>query len=168
MNVVHSISFPRSGHKLTTDLLSAYFGDRLVYSGEPAGPGANFIKHHDQDLNMEIDPESRYLVQIRDVFDSMESWHKMTVRLDAIPDDVETFRNIFLSKLDYWSGFIKKWVLSDIPNRVILRYQDLVNNPEHSLGVAIQAFGETPECGRVYKAVESVKILRRGMPEFYL
>lgn len=173
MNKVESISFPRSGHALTTGLLRAYFGPDFVYSGEWPGPGnwtegVHFQKNHDFDLDTPILSDRWYLVQVRDVFDSIASWHQMTVKLDGIPDDPQTYRKIFLSKLDYWSGFMRKWVLSDIPNRVIIRYPDLVNNPEHALGLAIHAFGETPEGSRVYRAVESVKIHRRGMPEFYL
>lgn len=173
MNIVESVSFPRSGHKLTTDLLQAYFGPRLVYSGESPGPnkwveGANFLKTHDFDLDNPILKDRWYLVQVRDVFDSMWSWQQMTVKQDGIPDTAETFREIFRAKLNYWSRFVEKWVLSDIPNRVIIRYRDLINNPEHALGMAIQAFGETPQCGRVYDAVKSVGITHRGMPEFYL
>lgn len=173
MNRVESISLPRSGHALTTELLQAYFGPSFVYSGEWPGPGnwtegVHFQKNHDFDLDTPILQDRWYLVQVRDVFDAMWSWQQMTVRQDGVPDTVETFREIFRAKLNYWSRFLEKWVLSDIPNRVILRYRDLVNNPAHSLGVAIQAFGETPQCGRVYEAVKSVKIAPRGMPELYL
>jgi len=168
MNVVHSVSFPRSGHRFTTELLQAYFGPALVYSGEPAPPEANFIKHHDQDGALEVDPNGHYLVQVRDPFDAVWSWYKMTVDLDGIPDTIQSYRGIFLEKLDYWTGFMRKWVLSDLPNRVIVKYYDLVTHPAKSLRRVLPLFGEYPDRARVEKAVREVAVIERRTPNFYL
>lgn len=173
MNQVMSVSFPRSGHALTTELLRAYFGPALIYSGEGPGrnewkPGSNFLKTHDFDLEVPIHRDRHYIVQIRNVVDSMWSWHQLTVKLDGIPDTIGTYRELFRSKLRYWTRFVDKWVLSDIPNRTIIRYTDLVNSPEKALSRAVRVFGEEPQMDRILLAVKSVNISSRGMPEFYL
>lgn len=172
MRKVESISFPRSGHALTTKLLQAYFGPSFRYEAErPDGSAPDefdFLKRHDFDLNTPILSDRWYLVQVRDVYDAMWSWQRLTSNLDNLPDTPELFRQIFRDKIGYWKGFMEKWVLSDIPNRVKIRYRDLVRKPEEALCRILSAFGETPDPERVKCAVSTIQIELRTMPEFYL
>jgi hypothetical protein len=82
----------------------------------------------------------------------------MTVKLDGIPDDLATFREILGAKQNYWAGFVKKWVASEIPNRLILHYRDMQERPETALSKIIELFGETPDPDRVEKTVLEVGI----------
>lgn len=174
MNKVESISFPRSGHKFTTDLLHAYFGPSFRYGAEspdwPAtpDPDVDFLKRHDFDLRVPIRTDRFYLVQVRDPFDAIWSWYQMTVRLDGIEESVHSYRRIFSEKMDYWSAFVRKWVLSDIQNRLILKYRDLVTDPEKSLTEILRIFAVVPDRKRVRAAVEAVPVIERRTPQFYL
>ena len=170
---VESMSFPRCGHKLTTDLLQTYFGPEFIYAGRAVRnsdllPGVHFTKFHDFDLDAEIRNDRAYIVQVRDPFDAIYSWHKMTVDLDGIPDDVPTLREIMKQKQDYWAGFVKKWVASEIPNRVVLRYEDILDNPEAALAKIIPLFGEVPNPVLVSKAVREVCVHIPPRKKFYL
>jgi hypothetical protein len=169
MRPVDSVSFPRSGHKLTTDLLMAYFGAGFVYAGEGEHrDGVHFLKHHDEDLNLPVDPTHRYLVQIRDPFDSMHSWFRMTVEADGLKDSRAAFNDLFLHKLDYWAGFVKKWVLTEYPNVWVFHYKDLVQRPSEVLRRIIPIFGEKPDDERIVSVVRSLNISPRRMPPFQL
>jgi hypothetical protein len=108
MNKVESISFPRSRHKLTTDLLRAYFGPAFRYADDDLNipPDFDFLKRHDFDLDVPILTDRWYVVQVRDPFEAIHSWAAM---------DGSDYRQVFRDKLGYWSGFVRKWVLSDIP-----------------------------------------------------
>lgn len=170
---VESISFPRCGHKLTTELLLAYFGEEFKYQGVCPPPGQfsegfHFQKNHDFDLDTPIQNDRSYLVQVRDPFDAIFSWHKLTVTLDGIPDDQQTMREIMAQKQDYWAGFVKKWVASEIPNRVIVRYEDLLAHPHESLARLIPLFGEPADPDRIYEAVKRVGVKIPMRPIFML
>jgi len=158
---VESVSFPRSGHKLTTDWLTNYFGSEFIYDGEWRSsewkPGVHFQKNHDFDLNVLFLEDRKYLVQVRDPFDSLLSWHQMTVRSDGIPNDKETFRRIAREKMAYLSGFLGKWVFSDnVPNRMIVTYRDLVGRPADSLRRLVNFFGESPDEERIQETIRRI------------
>ena len=160
---VESISFPRCGHKLTADLLRAYFGNEFKYQDvcPPRGQfseGYHFQKNHDFDLDVPIQKDRSYLVQVRDPFDAIFSWHKMTVGLDGIAEDIHSVREIMAQKQDYWAGFVKKWVASEIPNRLVVRYCELIGFPESSLERIVRLFGERPDPERIKKAIAVVGI----------
>lgn len=170
---VDSISFPRSGHKLTVDLVTKYFGPEFVYQGHRDGsiltPGVHFQKNHDFDLDVPFHLDRKHLVQVRDPFCSLHSWHKMTVRLDNIPDDTETFRRIAREKMNYLRGFLEKWVFADnVPNRMILKYRDLVEVPAESLRRLVEFFGETPSDERISQVLQEVKVNPPREDRFFL
>jgi hypothetical protein len=170
---VESISFPRCGHKLTTDLLRTYFGEEFKYQGvcPPAGefsPGYHFQKNHDFDLETPIQNDRWYIVQVRDPFEAIFSWHKLTVELDGIPDDIHAMREIMFQKQDYWAGFVKKWVASEIPNRVIVHYADLLSNTHETLSRIIRLFGQEPNPVLVKKTLREVPLIARRQPTAFL
>lgn len=171
MKPIHSVSFPRSGHKLVTDLLRAYFGPDFIYSDGDlvVTPGAHWLKHHDEDLTLPVESTQRYIVQVRDPFDSMHSWYDMTRKLVGLRESRATFTGIFSEKLDYWSGFVRKWVLTEHPNVWVFHYRDVVTQPVEALARMLQVFGESPSgWGRIVEAVKRVNIEEHRMPEFYL
>lgn len=169
---VENMSFPRSGHSYLRALLRAYFGPGFIYDEDFYGPGVHrkghFMKNHDFDLDIPIRDDRVYLVQVRDPFDCFHSWHKMTIPRDGIPDTIEVFREISRSKLDYWSGFVRKWVFSEIPNRMILNYRDLVNLPQQSLEKVVRLFGEQPDPEKMANALSEVPCIKRREPDFFL
>jgi hypothetical protein len=170
---VEGVSFPRSGHAYALALLKTYFGPEFVYEGNWHGPGvrtpgSHFQKNHDFDLDTPILQDRSYLVQIRDPFDCFYSWHQMTIPLDGIPDTIEVLREISNSKLEYWTKFVRKWVFSAIPNRLILNYRDLVNLPQASLEKMVRLFGEQPHPDRIAHALHTVRCIKRREPDFFL
>lgn len=144
--VTESICYPRSGHQMLLDILQEYFGKRLVYceiykDGEHAidvDEHTNYQKNHDFDLNTFIKGDRKYLVQVRDPLDSLASRWEMQTREGSVTDGEEDWRRSMKEWAIFWSGFVNKWVFSPVPNRLIVRYEDLLNNPMDTAANAIQ------------------------------
>lgn len=121
------VSYPRSGQSLLKPVLSDYFGDRFKYCewyDEPEKrpnvcAETNFVKTHDRDLNWHIREDWKYLVLVRHPIASVASWKIM---------EQEGNYNIGW-KLDFWAKWTTRWVIGTIPNRMILSYESLVNDP---------------------------------------
>lgn len=143
------VSYPRSGHHglmgfldRTCDLGKDYceFYTCKSYDGSDidccmAGKswqeksfnchgGKKNIKCHDFDLGLPFDNESRYLVQIRHPFLSIQSWYQMESGKNKVLPPWEEF---FEQKLDFWTRFVNKWIvdLGEKSNVHILRYNDI-------------------------------------------
>ncbi len=130
------ITFPRSGHTLLTQGLMWVFQDEIVYC-EPykskhtmdVCQWTNVQKSHDFDLTDEIDPNMNYIVQIRGFELAVESWYKMAVA-EGLTQTFDEFRQ---SKSDYFDGFMAKWVSSQMPNRLVVTYNDLVSDKVNTM-----------------------------------
>lgn len=139
------VSYPRSGHHALVDVLRAYFRDAFVYGEiyrDPAAvlgalePPVNYQKNHDFGLLTPIDPARNYIVQVRNPLESIESWEAFDRRVGAVPDTHE-------ARLDFWTAFVKKWVFPDIPNRLVVWYEDLVGAPTETCVSVIQFLTRT-------------------------
>lgn len=142
------ISYPRSGHHALVDILRVYFGDSLVYGEiyrDPEAtleslancPRVNYQKNHDFDLATSPSRTDRqYLVQVRNPLESIESWEVYDRRVGHIPDSPE-------ARVDFWAAFVKKWVFSEIPNRLVVWYEDLVGAPVETCVSVIQFLTRT-------------------------
>jgi hypothetical protein len=139
------ISYPRSGHHALVDLLRAYFGEGFVYGEiyrEPTAvlgslfPPVNYQKNHDFDLLTPVDAARNYLVQVRNPLESIESWETFDRRVGHTPDTAE-------ARLDFWNAFVKKWVFGEVPNRLVVWYEDLVGAPVETCTAVIQFLTRT-------------------------
>lgn len=127
------ITFPKSGHTLLIRILQRYFGPDLHYCERYMNPElmfdinqvTNCQKNHDFDLKTEIVPNRNYVVQIRDPLESIQSW-----REDQCLSGHPSFRKDFFSQqLLFWNRFVEKWVLGDVPNRLVIHYRELIDKP---------------------------------------
>ncbi|WNJ16421.1 hypothetical protein [Pontibacter sp. G13] len=159
--LVQCITYPRSGHHLLLNLLLQYYsGDtnfprtngstvsevckQHIIAGELRyceyhihcgqvgciDPRANFQKNHDFDLTVPISQKFRYLIQFRSPLYSLTSYFNMFHQ----GKPKKAWEGFARLKLDYWKGFVDKWVLSDISaERMILDYDHLVTDPHQAL-----------------------------------
>ena len=124
-------SFPRSGQSLVRPVVMDYFGEKLKYcewyDESHLRPNVceetNFVKTHDRDLNWHIREDWKYLVLIRNPLDAVSSWRIM-----------EQEKNYNAGwKLDLWARWTTRWVINPVPNRLIVSYESMVNNPQLTL-----------------------------------
>jgi len=168
------ISYPRSGHHALVDLLRVYFEDSFVYGEiyrDPAAtlgnllPPVNYQKNHDFGLLTPVLPERQYLVQVRNPLESIESWEVFDRRVGHIPETHE-------ARLDFWTAFVKKWVFADIPNRLVVCYEDLVGAPLETCTAVIQFLTKTQNVDTTHlsRCLERSPLKRRRphVPRLYL
>jgi len=172
MKRVENVSFPRSGHSMVRDLLKAYFGPEFKYQPIWPGPGKfsegfHFQKNHDFGMVTPISSDWNYLVLVRDPFDACLSWHKQGVEFDGSPDTWEKYQLMLRNAQEYWGNFVKKWVCSDIPNRLIVHYYDLLTDTVPTLINIVKLFGVEPSRTVAEAAVKSVGIIPRRAPVAY-
>jgi len=127
-------TFPRSGHRVVVQVLRGYFGDRFHYTeiyvkpdqGLDKNPNCNFQKEHDFDLKVPVRGSRLHLVQIRNPFDAIPGLAAMKVRAKSIPPD---WNKWYRDQAVYWSGFVSKWVYRPVPNRMVLPYERMLEDP---------------------------------------
>lgn len=168
------ISYPRSGHHALVDVLRVYFGEALVYGEiyrDPAAilgagdPPVNYQKNHDFDLQTPVLADRRYIVQVRNPLESIESWEVFDRRVGAVPDSHEV-------RLDFWAAFVKKWVFAEMPSRLVVWYEDLVERPHETCTAVIQFLTMTQnvDTALLSMSLQRAKISRRRahVPKRYL
>lgn len=141
------ISYPRSGHHALVEVLRAYFKENFHYcetyrehlpSDLMGAPGSvtNYQKNHDFKLDTPVLTDRQYLVQVRNPLESIESWNELDRRVGHPPDTEE-------NKLDFWVAFVKKWLLTPIPNRLVVYYEDLMATPTQTCVSILQFLTKT-------------------------
>lgn len=147
---VAGVSWPRSGHHFLANFLGAYFGEQFgyceVYTSEDccksfpcARPEINFSKNHDFDLALEKLQDQKYLVQYRDFLPSVVSNFSLYLR-QGKPDTSKTFKAFARKQAKRYSKFVSKWVASEMPNRLTLKYEDVVAEPSKEFVRAVKYF----------------------------
>lgn len=146
------LSFPRSGQAALRGALKKYFGDRLNWS-EPykhpetsldRNPETNFMKNHDHNLTVTIRDDRKYIVLIRDPIEAIQSWHKMK---EGGVNPVK-WNEFWKDKIRYYAGFTNKWIIDPVPNRVIVRYERLLEEPPHVFEEIVSHITDKPISGR--------------------
>lgn len=141
------ICFPRSGHHWLMSMLEeVYFANRISYCERYEHPermieqcaDTNVQKNHDEGGDTPIRSDRRYIVQIRDPLEALPSrWKAHLAREDATElgfiNNEECWRQTMKRWIDYYSRFVSKWIYDEVPNRLILRYNDLLSDPLGSL-----------------------------------
>lgn len=144
------VSVPRSGHHMLVDLLKAYFGEALRYCEYYREPEKRFgrcaetnaQKNHDFNLTTPVRKDRRYVIQIRNPIDALASWTNLS-RLEGLFQSGQDVRHEYANRLAYWQGFVRKWVVPTIPNRLIVRYENFVQRPEPELARVIRFMTDT-------------------------
>lgn len=114
------VTFPRSGHHWLVSMLQERLGGEFVYSEYydthktlENSPEVTAQKTHDFELDVEKKQEYLHIVQCRVIDDCIKSWEK-------IAPDWPPEKRLFYGK------FVSKWIVSPVPNRLIVYYHDLV------------------------------------------
>lgn len=154
------VTLPRSGHHWTQQVLTDYFDGRLVTwqrgIPEPLPPETNLIRNlHDWDLSAPVLPDRQYLIQIRDPVDALASRWEFE-QLEG---------QLWYAKMQEWlkhyTALMLKWVYTPIPNRLVLRYSDLVAAPLDRFAELINWLDAANTCQRE----RLVKILCKNPPK---
>ena len=117
------VTFPRSGHHWLVSMLQERLGDEFVYSEYHSNgktlensPEVTAQKTHDFELDLPKNPEYLHIVQCRVIDDCIKSWEKIA------PD--------WPNKKDHYGNFVSKWIVSPVPNRLIVYYHELLESTE--------------------------------------
>lgn len=151
--VTEAITFPRCGHTWLSRILKYYFKNSLNYCEKyfdsdniiDLNQNTNLQKNHDFDLLTEIKNDRKYLIQIRNRDECLNSAFKLdffkhdknfnNINTD-INDGTFTTREFIdtygisycdwvISKREYYSSFVKKWIESSVPNSKVINYEKL-------------------------------------------
>jgi len=129
MNLI--VSFPRSGQHLTERVLRHFclvkktpFSYCEFYSGcrkTPCACGKLFQKQHDIDLKLPVEPSNQYLVLYReDRDDNITSYLRWLKANKKNPPE---------NPVQYYDGFVSKWVRYDVDNVLPISYESILRNP---------------------------------------
>ena len=149
--VTECITFPRCGHTWLSRILKYYFKKDLNYCEMYSNPelmidvneNTNLQKNHDFNLNTQIKADRKYLVQIRNREDCLNSYYKLEMLYyDSNyeknkfllknnyekTDDELNYKNWIDKKKIFYDSFINKWVFNYIPNSKLVIYEHLKHN----------------------------------------
>ena len=135
------VTFPRSGHHWLIELLQERLGDKIfLYTEhytdggktlETGYPGVNVQKTHDFDLEVPKVSWYRHVVQVRRVQDCLKSWRKLEESRGPVPPRFEE------QKTHFYGLWVSRWIVEDVPGRLIVRYEDLVKDTDRWLKTII-------------------------------
>lgn len=131
------VTFPRSGHHWTVRMLQHALPDIVYDEHHSTGntlensPELHLQKTHDFMFDVPISTEFRHIVQVRDFVKSMESWklQRDSLHLPTLTPE---------GMVEFYHAFILKWVIGEVPNRLIVHYSDLITWPHATLSEIIE------------------------------
>lgn len=163
--------FPRSWHHYLIDLLTEYYGAALRYCeyySHPAGAlnvceETHLQKNHDFDLATEKKQDRKYLIQVRDPLEAINSHFELEPHYAYPTDPYEVF---FKKRITHYAAFVEKWVLAkDLPHKMVLHYSDLTAFPVQSVFKVLQFISDDfPDLKAIQRAVK--KHPSRAKPGF--
>lgn len=140
------VSWPRSGHHLLVRLLQAVLGEAFGYcqhyhtTAACCGrlpctrPDIHLSKSHDFAADLPRDPGRRYLVQWRDFLPAVISDFELVVRAGG-EDSRAAFLDYASHRFGAFAAFRARWVVwGAAQGQLVLRYEDLVADPDRALG----------------------------------
>lgn len=122
------VTFPRSGHSWAVRMLQHALPGIVYDEHHGTGrtlensPEIHLQKTHDFALDVPISEEFRHIVQVRDFVKSMESWKLQR-------DGLHLPKLGATEMLAFYHAFILKWIVGEVPNRLIVHYGDLIGRP---------------------------------------
>ena len=99
-----------------------------------------FQKSHDFELNLPVKRHRKYIVQTRNELDLLISWFELRLPRKREVDSAEGFLAFARRMQPYLRGFCSKWLRSDLPNRLVLDYDDYLMTPDQRLADVIRFF----------------------------
>ena len=132
VNKIHKtklISFPRSGSDLLVRGLQTLLQGEIVYSNGTAiqnmenSPFVNLEKNQDLELKEPIDPNTRYIVLIREPEGAIRSWYRQESD-NGLTTHYEDWAE---EKMKFYQEWTDKWVKSEIPYRTTVIFESLLD-----------------------------------------
>lgn len=171
---VANVSWPRSGHHLLVRLLQGTFGPLFGYCEAYVprrGPDApccgrfpcsrtgliHMSKQHDFDLKAEVPAGVGLVVQYRAFLPSTISQYEMTVRDAGSTDTAAAFRAYAEDMLPRYRGFMARWVAPERAGRILIAYEDLVNDPVTEARKVLDLYGMGELAPQLRRAAKRVK-----------
>jgi hypothetical protein len=158
MNKVICASYPRTGHQLLVDMLSAYFGRRWKYCDHYnhcyqvpcTEPGVMYHKNHDLFLDgqpvgelLRNIPGYYYIVQFRHPVPCIISYWLLSKKEGWIPGkNKKEWLAFFEEKLKYWQAFMHKWIIDNPYQHMAINYDDLLRKPVPVVINVLKMMGE--------------------------
>lgn len=148
------VSWPRSGHHLLVDLLTAYFGQMFQYcqfygkDKDCCGKTPcewrdkiHFTKNHDFALSVPRQKDVVYLLQYRDFLPSVASEFELYVR-NGNEDSEASFKSFSQQRAKSYKNFMAKWNAAEPQVEAIYRlsYERLTAEPELVLPEVLRLF----------------------------
>ena len=155
MKHILSVSMPRSGHHFLVRLLQAYYGEQFSYC-ETYGKSRRdccqkipcievdksldnshvfMQKNHDFKLESPFLKNYKYIIQYRHPIPRSVSNFEVFIRNGDDIDKKNTklnFYNFLDKEADYYISFYQKYIESRLPNILLLKYENLVDQPEET------------------------------------
>lgn len=107
-----------------------------------------FQKSHDFELDLETGICTGYIIQTRSEVNLLISWFEMRLAKGREADTPDGFAAFAQRQRPYLQAFIDKWIEADLPNRLVLEYEDYLAEPEKCLAQAIRMFDPTSALDR--------------------
>ena len=173
---VACVHWPRSGHHLLVRLLAAILGDRFGYCSYYGHnhderccgrfpctmPGISFAKQHDLGFDIPVPTDGKpLLVQYRRFDETVLSAFEVRINQRMVADTEADFRILAVDRAKAYRRFIEKWVDQDIPNRHVMRYDELIESPRETLATILALFGAEDHADRIDAAVKSADHVTR-------
>jgi hypothetical protein len=93
-------------------------------------PQTNLQKEHDFMGTFKRPDGFPIIVQVRNPLLSIDSRHKLNVRELSHPDTRAHWTQFHREQIPAWMQFVHRWILADLPDRLVVFYEDLVAGPE--------------------------------------
>jgi hypothetical protein len=139
------VSFPRSGHHWLVRELQERLGPDWVYDEHHETGNTlekcsaiHAQKTHDFQLDVSKSPEFLHVVQVRAWEPSAKSWaglHKCSI------NDLPAAANV---DMDFRWKWIEKWIVEPCPNRLIVRYEDMLTDLMAVVDSVVAHIEQTP------------------------
>ncbi len=134
-------------------------------------PHNTFQKSHDFHLDLPRNDQLFYLVQIREPLPAIISWFELSLKhefprqgLEEEPADTkEYWHKFYAKKLEFYFGFLEKWILpGENDNLIIIDYDDYTTNRLASLKKILSFIepGKEVDMWHLEKSLEQLKTKR--------
>lgn len=171
---VANVAWRRSGHALLRTLLRRTLGQRFGYCEFPAFPQSdtegrcckafpcrkagriNMSRQHDPNLSETLPDGHPLVVLIRPFGDATVSHYEIVARRGKADDSPEGFRQFAEQRLPQYNGFKAKWIDAPRSNRVVLTFDELVDDRAGAVGRVLPLFGVERTAGEILEATSDV------------
>lgn len=178
---VACVSYPRSGHHLTAQVLTSYFQGRFKWceyytlsereccKAFPCSRAdVSMSKNHDFGIHDRSHrptpkvPGVPYLVLYRSFLETVVSGYEKRIAYDTGPDTPAEWKKFARQRLAHYRRFVRKWILErDDIEKLTVRYEDLTANPlaAYRSIVSFSLPGEEPDLVRLRRVVDDAVLV---------